>query len=355
MCIHNDPRSNTKCIAEHNVRGLPGDTIQREHIVHCLRQFAAEYFDEPLACPLDVLGLVAEEAGALDVPLELLLRRPGVIGCGAVLAEQVLGHAVDFFEAGHAVPHLFQARPAQVPDPFPLGLVPDVRRAAAGQDDPADGLRDRHDLVDAHPALVAVHALAAAHGPEYPELAGLDLVLGEALGVEGGDELVGLADELEHLALLFPRQGADGRHELADGVGFAEAVVHLPARGILRDIQLEDGERLGDEPVAGDAAHGLDQGVQGWGIALADDEYFVHPGLVDAEVLEAVRSAARTFEVLGARVDAVPFIGAHEAALANGVMTTSDAQAPLLRIQGLKIFIESDHSVPRPKEGDYVG
>ena len=71
----------------------------------------------------------------------------------------------------------------------------------------------------------------------------------------------------------------------------------------------------------------LDQGLQGWRIALADDEYFVHPGLVDAEVLEAVRSAARTFEVLGARVDAVPFIGAHEAALANGVMTTSDAAA----------------------------
>jgi len=71
----------------------------------------------------------------------------------------------------------------------------------------------------------------------------------------------------------------------------------------------------------------LDQGVQGWRIALADDEYFVLSGVVDAEVLEAVRSAARTFEVLGARVDVLPFPGAREAALANGLMTTSDAAA----------------------------
>jgi DNA-binding MarR family transcriptional regulator len=42
----------------------------------------------------------------------------------------------------------------------------------------------------------------------------------------------------------------------------------------------------------------------------------------------------------------------------RGVVTTSDAQAPLLRIQGLKIFIESDLAVQRAagsKEGDYAG
>lgn len=81
-----------------------------------------------------------------------------------------------------------------------------------------------------------------------------------------------------------------------------------------------------DMPVD-DPMHSLNQGVQGWRIALADDDYFMHPSLVDAEVMRAVREAARMFELLGARVDALPFIGAHEAALANGLMTTSDAAA----------------------------
>ena len=71
----------------------------------------------------------------------------------------------------------------------------------------------------------------------------------------------------------------------------------------------------------------LGQGVQGWRIALADDEYFTQPDVVDAEVLEAVRHAARMFEVLGAQVETLPFPGAREAALANGLMTTSDAAA----------------------------
>jgi aspartyl-tRNA(Asn)/glutamyl-tRNA(Gln) amidotransferase subunit A len=81
-----------------------------------------------------------------------------------------------------------------------------------------------------------------------------------------------------------------------------------------------------DMPVD-DYSSRLDQGIQGWRIALADDEYFVQTGVVDIQVLEAVRSAARTLEVLGARVDAQPFPGAREAALANGLLTTSDAAA----------------------------
>jgi aspartyl-tRNA(Asn)/glutamyl-tRNA(Gln) amidotransferase subunit A len=71
----------------------------------------------------------------------------------------------------------------------------------------------------------------------------------------------------------------------------------------------------------------IDQGVQGWRIVLADDEYFVQSGVVDAEVLDSVRSAARVFETLGGRVDALPFPGAREAAVANGLMITSDAAA----------------------------
>jgi aspartyl-tRNA(Asn)/glutamyl-tRNA(Gln) amidotransferase subunit A len=81
-----------------------------------------------------------------------------------------------------------------------------------------------------------------------------------------------------------------------------------------------------DVPVEDYSAH-LDEGVQGWRVALADDEYFVHASVVDGEVLEAVRGAARTFEALGARVDSLPFPGAREAALANGLMTASDAAA----------------------------
>jgi len=42
--------------------------------------------------------------------------------------------------------------------------------------------------------------------------------------------------------------------------------------------------------------------------------------------------------------------------LERGVPTTTDTRAPLLRIQGLKIFIEPGHTAaPRPKEGDYAG
>jgi len=71
----------------------------------------------------------------------------------------------------------------------------------------------------------------------------------------------------------------------------------------------------------------LQGGVRGWKIALADDGYFADPGTVDAEVLSAVRSAADVFRRLGARVEAMPFPGAKEAALANGMMTQADAAA----------------------------
>jgi DNA-binding MarR family transcriptional regulator len=41
--------------------------------------------------------------------------------------------------------------------------------------------------------------------------------------------------------------------------------------------------------------------------------------------------------------------------LERGVETTNDVNAPLLRIQGLKIFIEQDGPAQRPHEGDYAG
>jgi len=69
------------------------------------------------------------------------------------------------------------------------------------------------------------------------------------------------------------------------------------------------------------------EGVRGWHIALASDDYFTDPEIVSGEVLQAVKQAARVFEDLGARVEEVPFANAREAAMANGLMTPCDAAA----------------------------
>jgi aspartyl-tRNA(Asn)/glutamyl-tRNA(Gln) amidotransferase subunit A len=66
---------------------------------------------------------------------------------------------------------------------------------------------------------------------------------------------------------------------------------------------------------------------QGWRIALAVDDYFTNPEFVDGEVLQTVQKAMKVFEDLGARVEQVPFPYAHDAAMANGLMTPADAAA----------------------------
>ena len=76
-------------------------------------------------------------------------------------------------------------------------------------------------------------------------------------------------------------------------------------------------------PVSDVLAH-LTDGVQGWRVALARDEYFED---VDIEVLEAVQQAAIQFEGLGAHVTEVPFPGANEAAQLNALITQSEAAA----------------------------
>jgi aspartyl-tRNA(Asn)/glutamyl-tRNA(Gln) amidotransferase subunit A len=78
----------------------------------------------------------------------------------------------------------------------------------------------------------------------------------------------------------------------------------------------------------------IKEGVKGWRIALASDEYF---NQADPQVLAAVQAAAQVFESLGAHVTAVPFPGAslataqivtvQQSALANSQMTTSDGAA----------------------------
>ncbi len=70
-----------------------------------------------------------------------------------------------------------------------------------------------------------------------------------------------------------------------------------------------------------------EDGIKGWRIALAANDYFTDPEIVDAEVHEAVGHAARAFEDLGAVVEKVPFPNAREAAMANGLMTPSDVAA----------------------------
>ena len=81
-----------------------------------------------------------------------------------------------------------------------------------------------------------------------------------------------------------------------------------------------------DHPVE-DYLAGLEQGIAGWRVALATDEYFTDPAVVNGQVWQAVYQAARAFEQLGAQVDEVAFPGARQAALANGLMTTSDGAA----------------------------
>ena len=81
-----------------------------------------------------------------------------------------------------------------------------------------------------------------------------------------------------------------------------------------------------DQPVD-DYLQGLEGGVAGWRVALAVDDFFSDPAVVDAQVWGAVRAAAQVFERLGAQVEEVPFPGARQAAAANGLMTTSDGAA----------------------------
>lgn len=75
---------------------------------------------------------------------------------------------------------------------------------------------------------------------------------------------------------------------------------------------------------AQDFLSSLGQGVKGWRIALAEDDYYAR---TDPEVRSLVRAAAAVFEQLGAVVVETPFPGAQAAAQANGLMVTSDAAA----------------------------
>lgn len=79
-----------------------------------------------------------------------------------------------------------------------------------------------------------------------------------------------------------------------------------------------------DMPVP-DYLAGLGEGVRGWRVALAIDEFFI--AKTDPQIWSGIEEAARMFTRLGAKVERVQTPQAYEAALANGLMTTSDAAA----------------------------
>jgi aspartyl-tRNA(Asn)/glutamyl-tRNA(Gln) amidotransferase subunit A len=111
-----------------------------------------------------------------------------------------------------------------------------------------------------------------------------------------------------------------------------------------------------DVPVP-DYRSGLANGVDGWRVALAEDDYFTQ---ADGEVLDAVQVAAGAFRELGARVDRVPFPGGRAARRANGVMLLGDAatfHADRLKERGGEfgpdILARLKEGAARPV-GDYV-
>lgn len=78
-----------------------------------------------------------------------------------------------------------------------------------------------------------------------------------------------------------------------------------------------------DVPV-GDFVGGLAEGVRGWRVAIASDAFFRR---AEEEVLAAVNEAAKVLAASGAQVSEVEIPDGRAAALANGLMTTSDAAA----------------------------
>ncbi len=73
-----------------------------------------------------------------------------------------------------------------------------------------------------------------------------------------------------------------------------------------------------------DYSRDIEAGIKDWRIALAIGEFVE---ISDAEVLAAVRAAARYFEYLGAQVEEVDVSWLYEAAVANGQIVQADGAA----------------------------
>ena len=85
----------------------------------------------------------------------------------------------------------------------------------------------------------------------------------------------------------------------------------------------EDDPASANVPVDDYLTH-IDEGVQGWRIALAVGDYIAAS---DPEVLAAVHAAVEVFRRLGAQVEEVELPWLRDAALANTVMTQADGAA----------------------------
>ena len=78
-----------------DVRRLAGNAGKPHQLVEPRRHLAVELLEQDAHGSADRLRLLPEEAGGVDVPLELLLRHREVVLGSSVLLEQRPGHAVD--------------------------------------------------------------------------------------------------------------------------------------------------------------------------------------------------------------------------------------------------------------------
>src|SRR6267154_810922 len=127
--------------------------------------------------------LVGREAPALDAGAALVLALPGegnvaldrpdYAGCclshTLIRPVSVDGDAIDFLETGEPVLYLLEPGASQVPDALFGSLVGDLHRAAHGENDARNRVRDRQHLIDTRAALVAVGAVPATLGGEELE------------------------------------------------------------------------------------------------------------------------------------------------------------------------------------------
>ena len=77
--IDDDPLDNVVTVLEDDVRGLPADTWKVSQRVHGVRNLAVVLFDEDLADPFEVAGLVVVKRDAVNVLGELFLVGGGVV------------------------------------------------------------------------------------------------------------------------------------------------------------------------------------------------------------------------------------------------------------------------------------
>ena len=87
--IHDHAAVHVKRVAQHDVGCLAAHAAQLRQLLHRARHLAAVLLHQRLAAGLEALGLVAEEPGRLDGPLQSGQGSPGVVGGGAILLEQV--------------------------------------------------------------------------------------------------------------------------------------------------------------------------------------------------------------------------------------------------------------------------